>query len=103
MKGTVCEKREEKLLKKHRLHFWVCKRYRYWSCLKIRRKYTNIIFDLGINLRTGLQGIFPEAHVVDVEYNDFDPSAAEERKERWAETLDINFFLKIVNKRSRSI
>ena len=39
---------------------------------------------VGINLRTGLQGIFPEAHVVDVEYNDFDPSAAEERKERFA-------------------
>ncbi len=37
----------------------------------------------GINLRTGAQGIFPEAHVVDVDYNDFDPAAGAERKERW--------------------
>ena len=29
---------------------------------------------VGANLRTGCQGIFPIAHVVDVEYNDFDPS-----------------------------
>ena len=28
------------------------------------------------------QGIFPLAHVVDVDYNDFDPSGSEERKER---------------------
>jgi len=37
----------------------------------------------GINLRTGKQGIFPLAHVVDVDYNDFDPSGSEERKERY--------------------
>ena len=37
----------------------------------------------GINLRTGQQGVFPEAHVVDVDYNDFDPAAAEEKKERY--------------------
>jgi hypothetical protein len=30
----------------------------------------------GANLRTGLIGIFPLAHVVDVEYNDFDPNGA---------------------------
>ena len=29
---------------------------------------------LGANLRTGCQGIFPLAHVVDIEYNEFDPS-----------------------------
>ena len=37
----------------------------------------------GINLRTGHQGIFPLAHVVDVEYNDFDPTGIYERKERY--------------------
>jgi len=37
----------------------------------------------GINLRTGKTGIFPEAHVVDVDYNDFDPAARDERKERY--------------------
>ena len=31
-------------------------------------------FILGANLRTGCQGIFPLAHVVDIEYNEFDPS-----------------------------
>ena len=38
---------------------------------------------LGINLRTGDKGIFPLAHVVDVEYNDFDPAGVEEKKERY--------------------
>ena len=33
----------------------------------------------GINLRTGEKGIFPLAHVVDVDYNDFDPSGVEVR------------------------
>ena len=28
----------------------------------------------GANLRTGLIGIFPIAHVVDVDYSDFDPN-----------------------------
>ena len=37
----------------------------------------------GINLRTGEKGIFPLAHVVDVEYNDFDPAGVEEKKERY--------------------
>lgn len=37
----------------------------------------------GINLRTGRQGIFPLAHVVDVDYNDFDPAGVDERKERY--------------------
>jgi len=37
----------------------------------------------GINLRTGDKGIFPLAHVVDVEYNDFDPAGVEEKKERY--------------------
>jgi hypothetical protein len=37
----------------------------------------------GINLRTGRQGIFPLAHVVDVDYNDFDPTGVDERKERY--------------------
>eukprot|EP00095_Tigriopus_kingsejongensis_P005016 maker-scaffold139_size317827-snap-gene-1.25 protein:Tk05016 transcript:maker-scaffold139_size317827-snap-gene-1.25-mRNA-1 annotation:"jnk interacting protein" len=38
----------------------------------------------GANLRTGKIGIFPIAHVVDVEYNDFDPHGTNsERKERY--------------------
>ena len=37
----------------------------------------------GINLRTGEKGIFPLAHVVDVDYNDFDPAGVEEKKERY--------------------
>lgn len=38
-----------------------------------------IIISQGINLRTGEKGIFPLAHVVDVDYNDFDPSGVEVR------------------------
>ncbi len=39
---------------------------------------------LGANLRTGQQGIFPVAHVVDVDYNDFDPNRSnDDRKERY--------------------
>ena len=38
----------------------------------------------GANLRTGQQGIFPIAHVVDVDYNDFDPNGLnDDRKERY--------------------
>jgi len=37
----------------------------------------------GVNLRTGMQGIFPSAYVVDVEYNDFDPMANKVKKERY--------------------
>ena len=36
-----------------------------------------MILSKGINLRTGEKGIFPLAHVVDVDYNDFDPSGVE--------------------------
>ena len=37
----------------------------------------------GIYLRTGRQSIFPLAHVVDVEYNDFDPTGVDGRKDRY--------------------
>ena len=37
----------------------------------------------GVNLRTGLRGVFPSAYVADVEYADFDPSAPPIRKERY--------------------
>lgn len=37
----------------------------------------------GVNLRTGRQGIFPSAYVVDLEYNDFDPNAQKVKKERY--------------------
>ena len=45
---------------------------------------------LGANLRSGEVGIFPLAHVVDVEYSDFDPDvmsslllSENEKKERF--------------------
>ncbi|XP_043218299.1 JNK-interacting protein 1-like [Amphibalanus amphitrite] len=37
----------------------------------------------GVNLRTGLRGVFPSAYVTDVDYADFDPSAPPVRKERY--------------------
>ncbi|ODM95605.1 JNK-interacting protein 1 [Orchesella cincta] len=37
----------------------------------------------GVNLRTGMQGIFPAAYVVDVDYNDFDPTVNKVKKERY--------------------
>ena len=40
-----------------------------------QKHYSNVSWCiLGANLRTGCQGIFPLAHVVDIEYNEFDPS-----------------------------
>lgn len=38
---------------------------------------------LGVNLRTGRQGIFPAAHVTDVDYSDFDPTVPKVKKERY--------------------
>ncbi|XP_053676048.1 JNK-interacting protein 1 [Anopheles nili] len=37
----------------------------------------------GVNLRTGRQGIFPSAYVVDLDYNDFDPTSVEMKRERY--------------------
>lgn len=37
----------------------------------------------GVNLRTGRQGIFPSAYAVDLDYNDFDPTAQKVKKERY--------------------
>ncbi|XP_055384107.1 JNK-interacting protein 1 isoform X2 [Condylostylus longicornis] len=37
----------------------------------------------GVNLRTGRQGIFPSAYAVDLDYNDFDPTANQVKKERY--------------------
>lgn len=37
----------------------------------------------GVNLRTGRQGIFPSAYAVDLDYNDFDPSSQQVKKERY--------------------
>ncbi|XP_065214606.1 JNK-interacting protein 1 [Planococcus citri] len=37
----------------------------------------------GINLRNGNRGIFPSAYVVDVDYNDFDPSMQQSKRERF--------------------
>ncbi|KAL0279785.1 UNVERIFIED_CONTAM: hypothetical protein PYX00_001267 [Menopon gallinae] len=37
----------------------------------------------GINLRTGRQGIFPSAYVVDVDYSDFDPTTPKVKRERF--------------------
>lgn len=38
---------------------------------------------LGVNLRTGQQGIFPSAYAVDMEYNDFDPANVKIKRERY--------------------
>jgi len=37
----------------------------------------------GVNLRSGRQGIFPAAHVTDVDYSDFDPNVPKVKKERY--------------------
>lgn len=37
----------------------------------------------GVNLRTGRQGIFPSAYAVDLDYNDFDPSTVQVKRERY--------------------
>lgn len=37
----------------------------------------------GVNLRTGRQGIFPSAYAVDLDYNDFDATAVEMKRERY--------------------
>lgn len=37
----------------------------------------------GVNLRTGNQGVFPSAYAVDLEYNDFDPTTVEMKRERY--------------------
>jgi hypothetical protein len=37
----------------------------------------------GVNLRTGHQGVFPSAYAVDLEYNDFDPTNVEMKRERY--------------------
>ncbi|XP_058836547.1 JNK-interacting protein 1 [Topomyia yanbarensis] len=37
----------------------------------------------GVNLRTGRQGIFPSAYAVDLDYNDFDPTTVEMKRERY--------------------
>ena len=42
-----------------------------------------------------LQGIFPLAHVVDVDYNDFDPSGSEERKERYNSNSEKYKYVKV--------
>lgn len=38
---------------------------------------------LGVNLRTGRQGIFPSAYAVDMDYSDFDPTAPKVKRERY--------------------
>ncbi|XP_024085190.1 JNK-interacting protein 1 isoform X2 [Cimex lectularius] len=37
----------------------------------------------GVNLRTGRQGVFPSAYVVDMDYNDFDPTTPKVKRERF--------------------
>lgn len=38
---------------------------------------------LGVNLRTGRQGIFPSAYAVDMDYSDFDPANIKAKRERY--------------------
>ncbi|XP_067648487.1 JNK-interacting protein 1 isoform X2 [Eurosta solidaginis] len=37
----------------------------------------------GVNLRSGRQGIFPSAYAVDLDYNEFDPTVQQVKKERY--------------------
>ncbi|KAJ8876993.1 hypothetical protein PR048_021445 [Dryococelus australis] len=37
----------------------------------------------GVNLRSGVRGIFPSAYVVDMDYSDFDPSTPKVKRERY--------------------
>lgn len=56
----------------------------------------NNLFKLvGVNLRTGRQGIFPSAYAVDMEYNDFDPSNVQAKRERYLLGF-VNSFLNLV-------
>jgi len=41
------------------------------------------VSQLGVNLRTGRQGIFPSAYAVDMDYSDFDPTAPKVKRERY--------------------
>lgn len=41
------------------------------------------MYCLGVNLRTGRQGVFPSAYAVDMEYNDFDPTTPKVKQERF--------------------
>ncbi|CAH1391659.1 unnamed protein product [Nezara viridula] len=47
------------------------------------QKEADDLWSEGVNLRTGRQGIFPSAYAVDMEYNDFDPSAPKVKVERF--------------------
>lgn len=37
----------------------------------------------GVNLRSGRKGVFPSAYAVDLDYNDFDPTSVEMKRERY--------------------
>ena len=53
----------------------------------------------GINLRTGDKGIFPLAHVVDVDYNDFDPAGVEVRVCNYiASSVTVAVFISAANR-----
>lgn len=58
-----------------------------WKVYKMRSIWYlyNLFFSswLGVNLRTGRQGIFPSAYAVDMEYSDFDPTAPKVKRERY--------------------
>lgn len=66
---------------KKSLHFW--SHCEFDSTTRSKKYLFNRIILSGINLRTGVQGIFPSAHIVDVEYSDFDPSQPKVRRERF--------------------
>ena len=53
----------------------------------------------GSNLRTGDKGIFPLAHVVDVDYNDFDPAGVEVRVcNNIASSVTVSVFISAANR-----
>lgn len=49
----------------------------------INKIYSSVLRVLGVNLRTGRQGIFPSAYAVDMDYSDFDPTAPKVKRERY--------------------
>lgn len=75
----------------HVVFKWVCD---YGKLVRIDGVIVvnQIGFVLGVNLRTGQQGIFPSAYAVDMDYNDFDPANAKIKRERYLLGYDISIF-----------
>lgn len=65
------------------IHIFCCFRFGYYA-IETHIKHKLFYFVIpGINLRNGNRGIFPSAYVVDVDYNDFDPTMEKMKRERF--------------------